>query len=145
MERYKHEGALRKSGVGNIKVGLVKYVVTIQQQVEVEGAGSVGNRCRSIAPEVALDAEKSRQQRGGRQVSFESNHSIQEAGLILKSHRGGRIQRGAAQDLADGGEAIGRRGQRDLRRTGRAGHVGSHPDVADLHEFRVARREAAQS
>ena len=62
MERYEHEGALRKSRVRNIEVGLVKHIVAIQQQVEVEGAGPVGNRSPAIAPEVALDAEKRRQQ-----------------------------------------------------------------------------------
>ena len=145
MERYEHEGAFRKPRVRNIEVGLVEYIVTIEQQVEVEGAGPVGNRGRTIAPEVALDSQKRRQQGGGRQLSFEGNHGIQEAGLIGKSHRGCGIQRGSAQDLADGREAIDCGGQRGLWRSRRAGHVGPHPDVADLHGFRVARRAATHS
>jgi hypothetical protein len=126
--------------VGDVEVRFVENQGAEQQDVEVQGAGAVGNAGGSVAAELALDAEERGEEGGGREVSFEGDGGVDEAWLIGKSDGGGGIEGRQADDAADGAEAVDGCGERGFRRTGGAGNVGAHPDVCGLHEFKGSAR-----
>jgi hypothetical protein len=57
VERNKNEGALGNAGVRHFETGFTENEVTVEKKVEIERAWSVGNRCRAITAELALDGE----------------------------------------------------------------------------------------
>jgi len=139
MKRYKNEGALGKAGMGNVDVGLVKDEVSIEEDVEVEGAWPVGNPRGTVAPEGVLEVEQRVQKRRRGEACIQGNNGVDEARLIRKTNGRSGVKGRTAEDAAKGGESLGRRGKRGLRRAGRAGDVGSHSDIGDRHGFRLAR------
>ena len=140
MKRYENERAVRETRMGDVQIGLVQDEVSVEQDVEIEGARTVENTGGTLASEVVLDAEESCEKRGRGKIRFESNHGVEEAGLIGKSHGSGGVKRRAAAHVANRRKAIEGSRQCGFRRAGRAGYVGTHPDVSGLHGFRVARK-----
>jgi hypothetical protein len=68
-EGYENKGALRKAGMRNFKAGLRKDDIAIEENVEVKGAGTVGDGDGAITTEESLNEkeggeEGSRSERG---------------------------------------------------------------------------------
>jgi hypothetical protein len=136
LKWYENEGSLGETGVRNVEVGFVENQGSEQQDIEVEGAGAVGNAGGAVAAKLALDAKKGGEEGGGREVRFESDDGVDEAWLVGESDGRGGIEGRPADDLADGSESLGGGGESGFRRTGGAGDVGAHSDVSGLHKFK---------
>jgi hypothetical protein len=136
VERNEHKSSLGETGVGDVEIGFVKNQGTKQQDIQVEGAGPIGNAGRAVAAELALDAEESSEEGRRRKVRFEGDGGVDESWLSGKSDGRGGIEGRPADDPADGGEALDGGGERGFRRTSWAGNVGTHPDVSGLHGFK---------
>lgn len=139
MERHQDKGALGETRVGDIEVRLVEDEVSVEQNVEIEGARPIENAGGAVAAEFAFDVKESVEQGGGREIGFEGDDGVDKARLIGEADRLGGVKGGAAGDAADGRKAMDGCGKRVLRRAGRTRDVGAHPDVGCLHDSRVAR------
>jgi hypothetical protein len=139
LERDENKLSFREAGVGNVEIAFVENECAVEKDVEVERAWAISNAGGSIAAEVSFDVEKGVEESSGGKSGLERNHGIDEARLLGKPHRLCGVKGRAADDAADGVEAISGGGEGDFRRTGRTGDVGAHPDVSGLHDSRVAR------
>lgn len=117
----------------------MKDEVSVEQDVEIEGARAIEYAGRAVAAEFALDEEERVEERGRGEIGFEGHDSVDEARLRGESHRRGGVKGGTADDAADGGKAIDGGGEGSLRRPGGTSDVGAHPDVSGLHVLRVTR------
>jgi hypothetical protein len=79
----------------------------------------------------------------GRELGFKNNHCIEEARLIGESDGLRGIERRAACDTAQRGEARRRRNERGLRGAGGAGEIRTHSDVCREHLVNLRRRVPA--
>jgi hypothetical protein len=132
-EGYEDEGALREAGMRNFKAGLGEDEVAIEEDVEVEGAGAVGNGGGAVTTEETLD-EKEGGEKGARsERGVKGEDGIEETGLICEADGGGGIQRGTRSDASDGREVREGRGERGVWMTGRAGKVGAEGYVGKGH------------
>lgn len=57
-EGYENKGALREAGMRNFKAGLRKEEIAVEENVEIEGAGTVGDSDGAIATEEPLDEKE---------------------------------------------------------------------------------------
>ena len=57
-KRDEDKGALVKARVRDFKGGFVENEVTINDHVEIEGAGAVRDSCGTVAAEVTLNSQK---------------------------------------------------------------------------------------
>ncbi len=68
--------------------GLADDEVAVEEDVEVEGAGTVGEGGGAVAAEVALDGEEGVEEWARGERGFECDDGVKEAGLI--NDAGGR-------------------------------------------------------
>jgi hypothetical protein len=145
LQRDENKLALAETRVGDLDSGFADLNVTVEQNVEVERAGTVGDGGRSVAAEFFFDRQQAIEQLARRERSFQFDHGIDEARLRGKPHRLGRVKRRAPGDMAQRFNAMGSRSQRRLRRPGVAGQVGAHADVGGMHGFQIiVRRVGAE-
>lgn len=96
IEGHKDKCALRQPGVGKVEAGLVDDEVAKQQQIQIEGAGSVRNTCGTVAPKLALDGQQPFEKLARAQAGLDAYNRIHEAGLVGQAHRFSRVEGGAA-------------------------------------------------
>jgi hypothetical protein len=138
-EGYEDEGALREAGMRNFKAGLRKDEIAVEENVEVEGAGAVGDGCVAITAEEALDEKEGGEEGSRSQRGIKDDDGIQEAGLMGKADRGSGIERRTRGDTSDGGELREGGDERGIGMACEAGKVGAEGDVGDGHAgMRVA-------
>jgi hypothetical protein len=135
IERDEDEGALGQAGMGNFKIRFADAEIAVEENVEIERAGAVGEARRAVAAELLFDGQQGVKQRARSERGFKGDDGIYEAGLRGKSDGRGGVERGTADDAAEGGEARGCSGQRDVGQTGVAGQVCAHSDVSGVHLF----------
>ncbi len=87
MKRDENERSLGKPRVGDVEIGVVKHEASKEQNVEVEGTRAVLHAYGTVAAEFALDVEQGLNECRRGKAGFKSNDSVNEAGLIRKSHR----------------------------------------------------------
>lgn len=137
VQRDEDEGALGEARVRDFQAGLADDQIAVEENVEVEGTGAVGDLSGAVAAKVALDREESGEEIARGKIRFEGDDGVEEAGLINKAwgetDRGGGVERGARGDAAEGGEALGGGGERGFGRAGGAGQVGAEGDVGKRH------------
>jgi len=95
------EGALSEPRVRDFEARLGEHETAVEENVEIEGPGAVGDRARSIAAEEALDGEKSVEKWARREIGFNSDDGVEEARLIGEADGFGGIERGARGDAAE--------------------------------------------
>ena len=126
----------------DFKAGLGEHETAIEEDVEVEGAGSVGDGSGAIASEGALDGEKSVEKWARRKIGFKSDDGVEEARLIGEADGLSGIERGTRGDAAERANLLKGRGERSIGRPGGAGKVGAESDVGEGHALlRVAEPE----
>jgi len=133
VERDEDKGALSEARMGNLKIGLVEDEVVVEQHVEVEGAGAVGEARSSIAAKVVFDDEQRGEQRAWGERSFELDDSVDEARLAGKADWFGGVERRLAHDAAERVETRGSGSESGLDRTGGTGEVAAHGDEGSAH------------
>ena len=136
VERHENEGAPGKPRMRDFKAGFVKNRIAIKQDVEIERAWAVERARGAFTAEGVLNGEQTVQQIVRREMRFQRDHGIREAGLRFESDGRGGVERGARGDAAKSGEAFSSGGERGLRRAGRAEKVGAEGDVGEGHACR---------
>jgi hypothetical protein len=143
-ERDEYEGTLAKAGMRDFKTGLGEDKIAIEEDIEVDGARTVGHGARAIAAKEALDEEKVIKQCARREIGFKGDDGVEEAGLIGGADRLGGIERGTRGDATQRANVLNCSGKRGIGRPGGAGKVGAEGDVGEGHaDLRVA--EVVQS
>ena len=117
----------------DFEAGLGEDEIAVEEDVEVEGAGTVGNGAGAVASERALDGEKRVKEPARREIGFKRNDGVEEARLIGEADGLGGIKRGTRGDAAQIANVLQGRGKRDIGRPGRAGKVGAEGDGGDRH------------
>ena len=135
VERDEDEGTFGEARVGNLQMCFVQYQVAEEEEVEIEGAGAVRDARGAVPPEVYLDGEQALEQRARCEACFERDDGVEEAGLRGEADGLGGVERGADDDAAEGGEALGCGGERGLGRASVAGQVCAQADVGGVHCF----------
>ncbi len=132
-ERNQDEGAIRQAGVGNLEAGRMDDLVSVEEDVEIEGAGAIRDGRGAVTPEFALDAEELIEKFACGQVRFEGEDGIEETRLIGEADGDCGVERRARGDTAEGCQAIGGGGQRGFWWTGGSGNVGAEGYVGGRH------------
>jgi hypothetical protein len=132
-EGYEDEGALGEAGMRNFEAWLGENEIAVEENVEVEGAGAVGDSGGAVTTEEALDEEKGSQEGARGERGVKGDNGIEEAGLIGEADGGSGIQRGVRGDASDGRKLREGRGEGGVGMTSRAGKVGAEGDVGEGH------------
>ncbi len=112
-QRREDEGALVQAGVGQDKLGRVEDGIAVEQDVEVDDAGTVGDGGGAVAAHLLLDGEEGGEELGGWEWSAQQGGGVEEMRLIEVADRGGVLE---GRDLLhfaegahvfDGGAEIG--------------------------------------
>jgi hypothetical protein len=109
--------------MGNIDAWFTHLEVTQDQNVEVKGAGAVGNACGSVAAVDFLDAKEVIKEGMRGKFCVEGYNRIEKTRLIGETNGGGAVERGSAQETAQGFEVRSGGGEGSFGRTGGAGQV----------------------
>jgi hypothetical protein len=88
-ERDEDKGALDKTWMRDDKTRPANDEIAVEQNVEVEGAGAVGEAEDAVAAEVPLDEEQSAEKFDRCQFGFQGSGGVEEAGLIGEADRRG--------------------------------------------------------
>jgi hypothetical protein len=138
-ERYEDEGALSEPRVRDFEAGLCKHETAREKDVEIEGAGAVGDGGGAVAAEEALDGEKRVKERARRKIGFKGNDGVKEARLIGEAHGLGGVERGTRGDAAKFCDWLKGGGERGIGRASGAGKVCAECDIGEGHaDLRVA-------
>jgi hypothetical protein len=132
-EGHEYESALGEAGMRNFKARLRKDEITVEENVEVEGAGAVGDGGGAITTELALDEKEGGKEGARSERGVKDDDGVQEAGLIEESDGGSGIERRTSGDVSDGRELREGRGERGVGMAGEAGKVGAESDVGAGH------------
>jgi hypothetical protein len=73
---HQDEGALRETGMRNFKARFREDEIAVKENVEVEGAGAVGDGGGAIATEEALDEKECSQESARRELSVKDDDGI---------------------------------------------------------------------
>jgi hypothetical protein len=144
-EREEDEGALSQAGMRDFEGRFRRDEIAVEKNVEVQGAGAVGDGARAIAPEEALDGEKIGKERARGEIGFKGDDGVEKTGLIDdhagEANRFGGIERGTRGDAAERANVLKGRGERGIGRASGAGEVGAEGDGCEGHaDLRVAER-----
>jgi len=101
-ERNEHESALVQPGVGNGQVRLSDPLISIEQQIEIQGARRPLLGAAAIATARALDGEHPLEQRASRQTCSHAQHSVQVRPLTRRTDGRGLIDARASDELQAG-------------------------------------------
>ncbi len=108
VERDENKGALGEARVGDDKTGPTDNKVAIEQYVEIERAGAVGDAGGAVAAKVLLDEEQRAEQFEGRQIGLKGSSGVEEAGLSGEADRRGGVERGTGKHATKRSKARGR-------------------------------------
>jgi hypothetical protein len=145
-EGYENKGALREAGMRNLEARLREDEIAVEENVEVEGAGAVGDSGGAITTEETFNKKEGGEEGARSERGFKSDDGIEEAGLISESDGGSGIQRRTHDDVSDGREVREGRGERGVGMAGRAGKVGAEGDVGEGHPgTRVASLQGSRA
>jgi len=145
-EGYENESALRKPGMRNFEAGLRKDEIAVKENVEVEGAGAVGDRGGAITTEKALDEKECGKEGARSERSVKDDNGIKEAGLICEADGGSGIERRTRGDASDGRKLRKGSGERGVGMAGEAGKVAAESDVGEGHAgMRVASLQVSRA
>ena len=134
------ELALGEAGVREEEAGFVDLMGAVKEEVEVEGAGSVGEGVGAVAAKFELDDKEGLEEGEGGEGGLKLEDGVDEVGLVGKADGGGAVKGGAAGDAAELAEAEGGGGEGGLRGADGAGEVGAEADVGEVgHLSRVLR------
>jgi hypothetical protein len=133
VEGHEDEGALCETGMGNFKAGLREDEIAVEENVEVEGAGTVGDGGGAIPAEDTFDEKEGCEEGSRSERGFKDDYGIQEAGLICEADGRSGIERRSRGDASDGLEFWEGRGERGVGMAGEAGKVGAEGDVGEGH------------
>ena len=134
------EGSLGKARVRDFESRLAEDEIAEEENIEVEGAGAVGDAGGAVTAEAVFDCEQSAEQFSRRQIRFERENCVDKAGLAGEPDGSGGVERRPRGDAAQRFEALRCGGQRSLGRAGAAGQVGTEADVGGEHpsqDYRV--------
>lgn len=141
IERDEDEGALGQAGVGNFQIRFADAEIAVEENIEIEGARTVGETRGAVAAKLLFDGQQGVEQRARSELGFKSDDSIYEAGLRGETDGRGGVERGARGDSTERGETHGGCGQRGVGLAGVAGQVGAETDVSRVHLLQgIARR-----
>ena len=126
----------------DFETGLGEDEIAVEEDVEVEGARTIGDGARAIAAEEALDEEKIVKQLARREIGIKGDDGVEEARLIGEADRRGGIERGTRGDAAERGDLLESRGEGGIGRACGAGKVGAERDVDEGHATRLAELAA---
>ena len=128
-----YERSLGHSGVGQLEILSTEDVIAVEENVEVEGAGAVGDAVQAVAAKSALDFEEVFEEGQGIEGCFESGCAVEEGGLVGVSDGFRGVPGGFGDESSKFGEAKNGSVKGFARRAGGAGKVGAEGDVGGLH------------
>jgi hypothetical protein len=85
----------------DFEAGFREDEVGVEEEVEVEGAGAVGEGGGAVAAEEALDGKEGLEKDARGEIGREGDDGVEEAGLIGKADRRGGVERGAGGDAPE--------------------------------------------
>jgi hypothetical protein len=132
-EGYEDEGALREAGMRNFKAGLRENEIAVQENVEVEGAGAVGDSRGAITAEEAFDEKKGGEKGARRERRVKGDDCIEEARLVWDADGGSGIKGRTRGGASDGREVREGRGERGVWMAGGTGKIGAKADIGEGH------------
>ncbi len=132
-ERHEDEGALREAGMRNFKVGFRKDEIAVKENVEIEGAGAVGDGGGAIATEGTFNKKEGGEEDARSERGINRDDGIEEAGLIGEADGSGGIEPRPRGDASDGSELREGRCERGVGMAGEAGKVGAEGDIGEGH------------
>ena len=106
----KQRSVMRGWGTPQVRIG--DDASSVQQQVEIESARTIGDL--PLPAVLLLDGEQGPQQPGGRQGGAQVRRGVDEAGLVRQADRIGLVERGGAAELDPGQPADGRHPRGDV-------------------------------
>ena len=121
----------------NIKVWLMNYLVTIEENIEVQSPWAIANFRRAVAAELTLDLEQGLEKLEWLEVGLEFDNCIHEARLAGDPDRRGGIEARAPGQTAQPGKPFRGFSECGLRPPRAAGDVAAHPNVDQRHGFQL--------
>ena len=100
MERDQNESALRQTRMGNYQAWLADDQIAEKQNVQIEGARTIGDAGCSISSKFLFDCEEPIQQGLRVEDCFEGDNGIDEARLVGKSYRLSGVKRRSTRNVA---------------------------------------------
>ena len=126
-----HEGAREQAGVRDDQLGrLVDDRVVVQQEVDIDDAGSGRLSRRAHAAERALDVEAQIEEDAGGQVRLDACDRVQIRRLRIRRHRVGLVERRPRGDAHPGRRE---RVERPLDGRAAVAQVGAEAEVRGGH------------
>jgi hypothetical protein len=138
-ERDENEGAFGETWMREFEAGFTEDQVVVEEKIEVEGAGTVGNGGNAVAAKVALDVEESSEEFAGGKRGIEEDDGVEETGLVGEANGRSGVERGAGRNATAGSEAGHGCGKGRVGRAGGAGDVGAESEGGKRHECRLAK------
>lgn len=117
----------------NLESKLIELDVAKEQNVKIEGTGTIGKPSGPIPAELLLDSKQPIQQLPRFEFRFKGNHGVHETRLLGEAHGLGAVEPGPLRNAAQRFEARDGRRQRRLRPAGPTGQVCAHSDVGRAH------------
>ncbi len=130
-----YEGTLGHARVRQLKISGAQNEIAVEEQVEVEGARSLGNAVGAVAAEGAFDFEEVVEQGLRPERRFEGDGGVEESGLVGVSDWLGLEVRGFGCEAAQFGELEDGRVEGLAGRSGGAGKVGAEGEVGGFHKI----------
>jgi hypothetical protein len=136
VEGNEDEGPLGKTRMRNLQSRLTDLDAAKEQNVQIKCARTVGKAGGAVAAEFLFDAQQAIQQGVRVEIGYQGHDGVDKARLRGKAHRPGGVEGRLGGDAAQGLEALGRGGQRGIRRAGVAGLVATYTYIYRLlHRF----------
>lgn len=135
-DRNEDEGALGEARMRNFESRVGENEIAIEQDVEVKGAGAIGDGGRAIAAEDALDGEENVEDRMRGEIGFKRDDGVEKARLIGEANWHGGIEGRTRGDAAGFCDLLERGGERGVWRPGGAGKVCAESDEGERHGFK---------
>ena len=92
-QRSQYEGTLMHAWVGQGQLAVVEHRVAMEQQIEIEGARGVGNASHTAM--TCFNRQKLVQQRKGRELGVDGDHSIDKVRLVEEPDGRASVKGGA--------------------------------------------------
>lgn len=103
-----NKGALMHTWMRQLQRGRIQDYIAKEDQVEIEGAGAVGDAVAAVAAEIALDGQEAVKQRLGIKIGVECDSGVQKGRLVRVAHGLGGVAAGSGGDPAQLTEADNR-------------------------------------
>ena len=123
--------------MGDLEARLTDRLDAINQQVEIEGPGPVGNAGGAVTAKLPFDRQQGLKQGPRAELGFKRSHRVEEARLGSVAYRIGGVEPRSRRKSADRGQPRKSCSQRGGRRPCTAGKVGAQTDVCGWHPSQV--------